>query len=279
MKHYSFPSIEQFKNVRRNVQYKTQYKGLDDAGEAIMDRNAILPLINYEGTVKLHGTNAGLIIKNDGSFYCQSRERLLTIENDNAGFAWYMHSAERIADLVQLQDNFPSGWQTMAVYFEWAGGNIQKGIALNEIGKSAFLIGARLINGDGEKEEWLDIRNWKLLPKGFFNIYDFPTFTIGIDFQEPIYAVEQINKWVLEVEAECPVGKAFGISGIGEGLVFKPVGPDYNNSGFWFKAKGDAHVNGQKKIIGLEVDAAAKKQIIDFCSLQKSNSFKFEFRE
>jgi hypothetical protein len=261
MKHYSFPSIQQFKNVRRNVQHKAQYRGVDEAGELIMDRTAVMPVLEYEGTVKLHGTNAGVIIKRDGSFYCQSRERLLTVTDDNAGFAWYIHSMERSLDLTKLIENFPAHWETMAVYFEWAGGSIQKGVALNGIEKKAFLIGARLINGDGEKEEWLDVRDWALREGGFLNIYNFPTFRIGIDFEEPIYAVEQINKWVLEVEAECPVGKHFGVSGVGEGLVFKPIGLDYNNSGFWFKAKGDKHSQSHvKKLATVDVEKFESQQ-------------------
>lgn len=53
--HYAFPSIEQFAHVKRNIQHKAQFVGLDDAGEPIMNRAATLPKIQFEGKVKLHG--------------------------------------------------------------------------------------------------------------------------------------------------------------------------------------------------------------------------------
>lgn len=55
MTHYSFPSIDQFSHVRRNVQWKSQYRGQDEKDEPIMDRTASMPTLSYEGTVKLHG--------------------------------------------------------------------------------------------------------------------------------------------------------------------------------------------------------------------------------
>lgn len=55
MTHYAFPSIDQFSHVRRNVQWKAQYRGLDENNEPIMDRTAVMPVLSYEGTVKLHG--------------------------------------------------------------------------------------------------------------------------------------------------------------------------------------------------------------------------------
>jgi hypothetical protein len=46
----------------------------------------------------------------------------------------------------------------------------------------------------------------------------------------------------MAVEAECPVGRFFGVlSGVGEGVVWKPVDPLYNEGRFWFKVKGEKH--------------------------------------
>jgi hypothetical protein len=46
----------------------------------------------------------------------------------------------------------------------------------------------------------------------------------------------------MAVEAECPVGRFFGVlSGVGEGVVWKPVDPRYNEGRFWFKVKGEKH--------------------------------------
>lgn len=53
--HHPFPSIDQFSHIRRNVLHKAQYKGKDENGEPIMDRTAVMPILSYEGTCKLHG--------------------------------------------------------------------------------------------------------------------------------------------------------------------------------------------------------------------------------
>ena len=56
-----------------------------------MDRTAKLPILNFEGTVKVHGTNSGMQLSQDIlgliNFNCQSREREITVNDDNAGFA------------------------------------------------------------------------------------------------------------------------------------------------------------------------------------------------
>lgn len=206
MTHYSFPSIDQFSHVRRNVQWKAQYRGQDANDEPIMDRTAVMPTLCYEGTVKCHGSNGAICFEKSGGFYCQSRERIITPDNDNAGFARWAESVSE-QDWNLLRANFPAGWNKVAVYGEWAGTGIQKNVAISTLPKAFYVFAARLISEDGEKEEWLDTRNW-ILPQGIYNIYNYPTFKIDIDFESPEYAIAEINKWVLEVEAECPIGKA-----------------------------------------------------------------------
>jgi hypothetical protein len=41
----SFGSIEQFRTVVKNVQWMSQYKGIDEEGNPIMDRSAKAPKI------------------------------------------------------------------------------------------------------------------------------------------------------------------------------------------------------------------------------------------
>lgn len=255
MRHYSFPSIEQFRTARRSVQYKAQFVGLDDLGEPIMNRNAILPKIKYKGTVKLHGTNSAIVFSN-GSFYCQSRERIIQPGNDNAGFASFVHSCK---DLDILKSNFGDN---VVVYGEWAGKGIQKGVAIAQLEKAMFIFAAQKISENGEKEEWIDIKDWKL-PCNFYNILDYDTFDIEINFENPEYDINKINEWVLEVENNCPVGRSFGIDGVGEGIVFKPIDSNYNNSRYWFKAKGDKHSNSKVK----------KLATIDIAKFESTQSF------
>lgn len=38
-------------------------------------------------TEKIDGTNAAIIVTEDGDLYCQSRTRVISLEQDNFGFA------------------------------------------------------------------------------------------------------------------------------------------------------------------------------------------------
>lgn len=235
-KHFSFPSIEQFKNVYRKVQDKAQFVGLDDNSDPIFDRSIKLPTLSFKGTVKLHGTNGAIILTKD-SFYCQSRERICTLDNDNAGFAKFIYGLPNESFDI-LRSNLKN--EKVAIYVEWAGKGIQDNVAISKIDKSVFVLAARVIDDNDEKAEWLDISSWKL-PEKFYNINNFKSFEVKIDFESPNEAVEKINKWVLEVEQECPVAKELGVSGVGEGIVFWPMDEDYSDSKFIFKCKGEKH--------------------------------------
>lgn len=53
---------------------------------------------------------------------------------------------------------------------------------------------------------------------------------------------------VMKVEHECPYARAFGVFGIGEGIVWK-IRTQYDNPAFWFKSKGDEFaVSAQNKL-------------------------------
>lgn len=257
--HHAFPSIDQFSHVRRNVLHKAQYRGKDENGEIIMDRTATMPTLSYEGTQKLHGTNGCLVFMVNDGFYCQSRERIVSVCSDNAGFAAWANSVS-VEDWDILRANFPADWSKVAVYGEWAGQGIQKNVAIATLPKAFYIFAARKISEDGETEEWLDTKNW-VFPQGIHNIYKFPTFKIDVNFESPEYAVDQINKWVLEVEAQCPVGKAFGASGIGEGLVMRSVTEGYESSRYWFKCKGSLHsATHVKKLATVDIEKFESEQ-------------------
>ncbi len=77
---------------------------------------------------KIDGTNACIVIQDGGILGCQSRNRIITPEDDNFGFANWVKENEE--DLLSLGDGYHYG--------EWAGEGIQKnphGI----VGKEFFL--------------------------------------------------------------------------------------------------------------------------------------------
>ena len=52
---FKFPSIEAFRNVIQNVRHRAMYMGEDEHGDPIYDKDKKLPVLDFRGTVKLHG--------------------------------------------------------------------------------------------------------------------------------------------------------------------------------------------------------------------------------
>ena len=56
-----FPSIEQYRNIVKRVQHSARYVGYnEEKNEPIINPFAEMPTLTFTGTVKLHGTNAGV---------------------------------------------------------------------------------------------------------------------------------------------------------------------------------------------------------------------------
>ncbi|MGW6949000.1 RNA ligase family protein [Streptomyces xanthophaeus] len=80
-------------------------------------------------TEKIDGTNAAIHIADDGRVAAQSRNRLITPENDNYGFAGWVH--ENAADLAYILGP--------GIHFgEWWGRGIQRGYGLEDRRFSLF---------------------------------------------------------------------------------------------------------------------------------------------
>ena len=255
MKVYKFPKIEQFRNVINSVKYNTQIIGKNENNEPIFDETIPLPTLKYRGSVKLNGTNAGIVFKYDEktnkyTHQVQSRTRIITPIDDNYGFATFVNSLP-LKSLLELlpQTNLagqPYGvtkYPTIRIYGEWCGDNIQKGVALNQLDKMYVIFAVKIDN------VWISdehLKNIKLPDNKVFNILDYKVYNIKIDFNNPKESAEKISKLVDEVENECPVGKAFGKSGIGEGIVWICKEEGWTNSRYWFKTKGEKHSDTKK---------------------------------
>ncbi|MDP7733689.1 RNA ligase family protein [Mycobacterium paragordonae] len=79
-------------------------------------------------TEKIDGTNAAVIITEDGEVGAQSRNRLITPESDNFGFAKWVYENEHV-----LFEILGPGYH----YGEWWGSGIQRGYGL-EKGEKRF---------------------------------------------------------------------------------------------------------------------------------------------
>lgn len=80
-------------------------------------------------TEKIDGTNAGIIITEDGEVWAQSRNRLLTLYDDNYGFAKWVQANE---------DALREGLGVGVHFGEWWGKGVQKRYKIEEKRFSLF---------------------------------------------------------------------------------------------------------------------------------------------
>lgn len=251
-----FPSIEQFRSTVANIKRRYNFVGLDENGEAIYDHTLPKPTLVFKGTVKLHGTNAAICYNDVSGFWAQSRENIISIEKDNAGFAFFAESKKdvliNLAKEVARRENIDLTNNTVTIYGEWCGGNIQKGVAVCNLPKSFFIFGVKISPFEVEGLEkqapayWVDYSDLGNSEDRIYNIDDFPTYTMEVDFNTPELVQNKLSELTIAVEDECPVGKAFGFSGIGEGIVWST---EVNGETYRFKVKGEKHSSSKVKVL------------------------------
>jgi len=221
----AYPSIGQLRDSIKNTQKE----------------NETVPVIDYVGTVKLHGTHGDIVQTVDGTIFAQSRNRVLTVQNDNLGFAAYVAQLKNISQLFQkIRDATQNYSDQIMIAGEWCGKGIQKGVALEKVEKM-FVIFDILVN-----DQWKNMIDFKDLhdnSERIYNIYQFPVWYKTVSFVSPRSVQEELIALTEQVENECPAGKYFGVSnGVGEGLVWKPVDlQQYPSPSYWFKTKGNKH--------------------------------------
>lgn len=233
MTHIPWADISNFHNVRK--MFAALPELTDDAA-------------TYRAKVKLHGTNGGVQVNSAGTISVSSRSSLISVKNDNAGFARWVDSV----DPELWRRNSPDVPNTeFVIYGEWCGPGVQKGVAINEIPKRCFAVFAA--RETGERERFIyEPEELEKLVSGIPDAYVLPWFNDGGEFavcwrapsDELKLVLDRINANVLGVEMCDPwVEKQFGVKGTGEGLVFYPLG-DCSYSRYehlTFKAKGEKH--------------------------------------
>jgi hypothetical protein len=272
-KHISFPSIDQFRNVVSNINRRYNFVGLDENGDPIYDQSLNKPTLTFKGTVKLHGTNAGVCFNNVSGLWAQSRSNIITSQSDNAGFAFFVESNKdsfvELFKKIQTRSNIDLDNNTISIYGEWAGGNIQKGVGISNVDKSFFIFGVKVTpfsksEADTPVAYWIDYSDLSDKDSRIYNINDYKTYSIDIDFNMPGLVQNKLGELTMEVESECPVAKEFGFSGIGEGIVWTYI----NDSGeaMRFKVKGEKHSSSKvKKLASVDVDKLSSiQEFVDY---------------
>ena len=239
-----YPSIEQFRHVIREVQLNHDYQGKDETEAPIYRHESPYPTIQFNGTVKLHGTNASIVKYKSGKVQYQSRENVLSLQKDNAQFMLQMSNKnlDFLFENIEFNDY-------IAVYGEWCGKSIQKGVAISELPKMFVIFGWKIDNIQRFDPE-----------QQIYDIRQFPTYQVEIDFNNPELIQNRLIELTNEVENECPVGKYFGVSGVGEGLVFFA---NHNGKRYAMKSKGEKHSVSKVKTLN-SVDVESLENMNEF---------------
>ena len=224
--------------------------------------------INLYGTPKLHGTNIGIIFKSNGEYTLQTRNRIITKDNDHFGFYKWM-TQDKINYIYNhfkyLFDNRKI--KAIIVYGEFAGKGVQKGVAISQIERFYAPFAVRIITDKDDyyiKPRSMDFNLWNDELR-IYNLFNPKYFVkVNVDKSNLEEVINIIDEYVKECEVEDKFAIAFGMEGIGEGIVW-----DYEIDGktYFFKTKIDEFktkaqkVNKNKTIDEIKED----KKIIEYC--------------
>ena len=220
-----YPKTRQFKDCVFQVRKDSEYHGKP------------IPKLTFNGTVKLHGSNSSVVF-NGGDIEFQSRNRIITPEDDNLGFAKFaeeIHWNEFFYTLLGDHNRYSKA----VVYGEWCGEGIQSGIAISKAPKMFVIFAIKI------SDEWVPLDSVRRadVDSRVKWIDDFPTYTTIIDFNEVESAINSLVDITAQVEESCPVGRQLGFEGIGEGVVWVCE----SNLDLRFKVKGEKHSNSKVK--------------------------------
>lgn len=263
-----FPSIGQFRDAIKQIQSSAKYA------------NKPVPTLKLTGFPKVHGSNGGIIRKVGGGvedIYFQSRERVLSIESDNAGFCFWGHSIRNELNEMfnRIEKACPGKTGYVQVFGEWAGGSIQKGVGVTGLDKFFMVFGIR-ISEDAECTTWEpkavydEVFKFEIHPS-IYDKYFFKTWKLKIDFNCPGLMQNELVRITEEVEKDCPVARYFKPNAemgslIGEGAVWViEEGQDcgFDVSSVMLKVKGEKHSVSKVRTVA-SVDVEKVKSIADF---------------
>ena len=215
--------------------------------------------LKFRSKIKLHGTNAGVRIK-DGEVFYQKRTGDVTPLADNAGFASFAYTVDWKTD------------QDIIIYGEWAGPGVQKSDAICMIPQKMFFVFGVLVEDHMITEPAL-IREHVPYHERIMILpwFDEPTTIDSLDVSTAKNLSARLDDDVKAIGDEDPYVKDnFEISGAGEGLVVSPyfeegVVPLWMFNTFTFKVKSEAHLVQKTKSPNSSIYIEIPGSVKDFC--------------
>lgn len=250
---YSFPDIVPFHYVRKSV---AAYPALAPA-----------PLL-YRAKIKLHGSNSGVQVTAN-SVVAQSRNAVLGV-----GRAEGMGFSDWVADNREVFLRMHHG-EDFCIFGEWCGPGVMKKAAISKIPSriwAPFMIRYGADDATARVVVEPDAI-WQIVGEHRdIIVLDWSTVPLMIDWRD-VDSLQEVadfaNKFVGEIEQRDPfVFERFGIEGIGEGLVFYPIGITSLDriSRLMFKAKGEHHKVVRSRA-AVELDPVAVASTAEFVAL------------
>ena len=141
-KFVAYPDTRQFDSFRKHY--------LKSSSDSCLD---------FHGTVKIHGSNVSIIFKSANTWQIQSRNRILSTNEDMSEcYAKLNHAPlNKIAHEISQLAGTSGGpvWDDIMVVGEWAGKGIQTGVGVSKVDKFLAIFNIRI----GTK--WQDIRKFR----------------------------------------------------------------------------------------------------------------------
>ena len=167
----------------------------------------------------------------------------------------------------ELWKEFCEEGQQITIFGEWAGDGIQKGIGIAELERAFYIFDCKVRDIETKEDMWIPVTGTYKSKFDFniprvYNIANFPTYKIDIDFEHPKEAQNELIKITEQVEKECPVAKQLGVKDnlTGEGVVWTSF---FKGKKLIFKVKGEKHSNTKVKKLA-SVDPEKLESIKNF---------------
>lgn len=265
MEFKAYHKIKQFSDVVKSIKFNANYKGKDEEGNPIYEESE-KPVLTFVATTKLHGTNAGICYTPEKGLVAQKRSCFLSKYKSDShfGFSKFVYEEKRdfFTNLMQnIYKSHCSEGDQITLYGEWAGKGIQKSVGISELTKAFYVFDCKIYNKETDAGKWLDITDWRFDTDKVYNVHEFKTWKLDIDFNNPGHSQNKLIEITEEIENECPVSKSIGnVKGTGEGAVWTAF---WKGEKYIFKVKGEKHSSSKVNKLA-SVDPEVLKSIDNF---------------